>query len=314
MTGAPDPADPLENNKITITQPTPGTFVVTDTGAALTAGLKCTQTNANTATCSSGAVKHPISHIDVSGGGGDDVLTNNTNVPSELNGGFGNDTLNGGSGNDILIGGGGRDIANGNAGDDLIYSLGRGSDYVRSKSLNQLSCGDGTDGVYATSTDTVNADCEKVVRGVQPPANQDVPPAQGTPGGTPTGGTTGTTGGTTPVTTGGTTPVTQPTTTRSASGLRIASARVLRRALRLSGSMARGSSARALRVTLSAKIGKRTVRTTRTISASSAGRYALVWRLGPRMQRARRVTVTVTYAGNSQTQPQTVRRTVMVHR
>src|SRR5919205_1881522 len=132
VTGAPDPADPLENNKITIDQPSPGTFVITDTGAALTAGLKCTQTNANTATCSSGAVKHPISHIDASGGGGDDVLTNNTNVASELNGGFGNDTLNGGSGNDILIGGGGRDVANGNAGDDLIYSLGRGSDYVRS--------------------------------------------------------------------------------------------------------------------------------------------------------------------------------------
>jgi hypothetical protein len=78
--------------------------------------------------------------------------------------------------------------------------------------------------------------------------------------------------------------------------------------------MASGSSARALRVTLSARFGKRFVRTTRTISASPSGRYSLVWRLGPRLQRARRVTVTVTFAGNAQSQPQTVRRTVMVHR
>jgi hypothetical protein len=61
-------------------------------------------------------------------------------------------------------------------------------------------------------------------------------------------------------------------------------------------------------------MGKRIVRVHRTITASSTGRYALVWRLGPRLQRARRLTVTVSFAGNSQFLPQSARRTVMVHR
>src|SRR5206468_4057240 len=141
----------------------------------------------------SGAVKNPVSHLDIDTGLGNDHITNNTNVPSDLNGGMGDDVIVGGAGNDVLIGGGGRDSLSGGDGDDLIYSLGRGSDYVRSKSTNNISCGAGTDGVYATATDTVSADCDKVVRGVDPPkTGGDVVPTTGTPGtapatGTPTG-------------------------------------------------------------------------------------------------------------------------------
>jgi len=321
VTGQPDPPDPGEANDIVVSQPTPGTFLVTDSGAPLTVGTKCTLTTANSATCNSGAAKHPIAKLEVYTGLGNDKITNNTNLPSVLNGGMGNDVINGGSGNDVLIGGGGSDTLNGGDGDDIIYSLGRGSDYTRSKSFNRITCGNGMDGVYATATDTVGTDCEKVAHNVNPPQNQDVAPANGTSGTapvttTPGAGTMigGTTGATTGATTGGTTGPTTPATTRASAGLRIVSARVLHRALRLSGSMSPRSTARTVRVTLSAPVGKRIVRVSRTVSINSAGRYALVWRLGPRLQRVRRITVTVSYAGNAQFQPQSVRRTVMVHR
>jgi hypothetical protein len=302
VTGAPDPPDPGEANDIVISQPTPGTFLVTDNGAPLTVGTKCTLTTANSATCNSGAAKHPIAKIEVYTGLGNDKITNNTNVPSLLNGGMGNDIVTGGSGNDVLIGGGGSDTL---------------SDYTRSKSFNRITCGGGNDGVYATATDTVGTDCEKVAHNINPPQGQDVAPANGTPGTapvttTPAGGSviTGTPGTSGTPSTGGT----PSTTTRASAGLRIVSARVVRRQLHLSGSMSPRSTTRSLRVTLSAPIGKRIVRVSRTISVNSAGRYSLVWRLGPRMQRSRRVTVTVSYAGNPQFLPQSARRTVMVHR
>jgi Ca2+-binding RTX toxin-like protein len=54
------------------------------------------------------------------GRGGDDIITNETSIPSRMFGGPGNDILTGGFGNDLLAGGRGDDILNGRAGDDVL--------------------------------------------------------------------------------------------------------------------------------------------------------------------------------------------------
>ena len=56
------------------------------------------------------------------GFGGPDTLSNETNTPSMMSGGFGDDTLSGGSAADVLFGGPGIDFLFGNAGDDFIFA------------------------------------------------------------------------------------------------------------------------------------------------------------------------------------------------
>ncbi|MBX9623732.1 MAG: hypothetical protein K2X82_07945, partial [Gemmataceae bacterium] len=93
--------------------------------------------------------------LDVSGGGGDDLLINESDNPVTLRGGAGNDVLLGGGGadalfgdddNDTLAGGAGVDALDGGAGnDELVWEAGRGVD--------QIAGGTGTDTLAVTGSD-----------------------------------------------------------------------------------------------------------------------------------------------------------------
>lgn len=68
-----------------------------------------------------------VQRIVVSAGQGDDVVRNNTAIPTTLYGGLGNDRLIGGSGRDVLFGGQGNDYLNGRQGIDRLIG-GSGED------------------------------------------------------------------------------------------------------------------------------------------------------------------------------------------
>lgn len=68
--------------------------------------------------------------IRVEARGADDIVTNNTNIPSDMFGEGGNDTLTGGSARDVLNGGANADTLEGRAGDDDLTG-GTGSDTYR---------------------------------------------------------------------------------------------------------------------------------------------------------------------------------------
>jgi len=87
-------------------------------------------------------------------GGNDVVLGNEGN--DRLFGDRGNDTLDGGDGNDQIFAGLDDDTVQGGAGDDTIQVVAGGFDRV--------SCGPGTDTVYADATDEIAPDCEIVKR------------------------------------------------------------------------------------------------------------------------------------------------------
>jgi hypothetical protein len=73
------------------------------------------------------------------GRAGNDVITNNTAIPSRMYGGNGNDVLTGGSGNDRLVGNRGNDILNGREGDDIL---------IGSAGSNTLDGGPGHDRLF----------------------------------------------------------------------------------------------------------------------------------------------------------------------
>lgn len=77
--------------------------------------------------------------VTIEGKRGDDLLRNNTDLPSSMGGGPGNDSLfggkssddmEGGKGHDLLIGGAGRDTLEGGPGEDHLEG-GRGMDTLR---------------------------------------------------------------------------------------------------------------------------------------------------------------------------------------
>ena len=77
-----------------------------------------------------------VKKIIFQGGAGDDSFNNTTEIPSQANGGAGNDTLVGGTAADKLIGGAGADSLSGGGGADLLRG-GAGND--------DLDGGDGND-------------------------------------------------------------------------------------------------------------------------------------------------------------------------
>jgi Ca2+-binding RTX toxin-like protein len=161
-------AESGEVNDLTISL-SAGSYTLSETGAAPTAGPGCT-TSDNTVTCAAGGIRG----ITVRAGDGADSVRNKTSTSSTLSGGDGNDSLEGGSGGDVLRGNKGVDTHAGGAGDDFIDSRGDKPDVV--------ICGTGDDTVRADGEDSVAADCEAVDRGEAPP-----PPAQ-TTGPSPTAG------------------------------------------------------------------------------------------------------------------------------
>lgn len=319
--GQPKPADPGETNTITITQ-SAGAFVVADSTAPLTvSGPGCTLTTAPGALPSSVTCSGPITHINANAGNGNDTITNTTAVPAMLDGGKGDDVLHAGTGADTLIGSAGSNKLYGGPGADTIYSQGRGSNYATSKSKSAVLCVAGSNTtVYATNGDTVAPECKTVLRAQPPVGATSTPPPAPASGGTPVP-TTGSPTAHTPVTqTQSTAPAGAPLS-RPASGqstaatsprLRFSSTRVLRRVLRVRGALAPQATG-PVRISIVAAIGRRTVRLTRTASTNhSTGTFALAMRLGPRLARARRLTVIVRYPGDHAFTPQTVRRTVAV--
>src|SRR5262249_50781901 len=103
------------------------------------------------------------------GGGGDDVLQGGDGA-DKLDGGPGADQIDGGYGDDTITGGPGRDkIAADLAGGDCGPLWGKfpsGNDTIdaRDGEVDEVTCGAGTDTVYADAIDVVATDCENVQR------------------------------------------------------------------------------------------------------------------------------------------------------
>jgi hypothetical protein len=60
--------------------------------------------------------------LHLAGQDGDDQITNDTNLPSLIDGGPGDDLLIGGGGTDVIFGGAGRDMLYGRGGDDFLFA------------------------------------------------------------------------------------------------------------------------------------------------------------------------------------------------
>jgi hypothetical protein len=80
-------------------------------------------------------------------------------------GGSGADTLAGGGDDDTLDGGSGADTIDGGAGNDRLAT--------RDATADRLACGAGADGGDADLEDSIDADCESIVR-AEPSASTDV--------------------------------------------------------------------------------------------------------------------------------------------
>ncbi|MCK2216874.1 hypothetical protein MF672_024220 [Actinomadura sp. ATCC 31491] len=145
-------------DQITVTAAN-GFYVLTDPAAAIIAGTGCTLVTPHEARCPIG----PSPSIRVRALDGDDVVTNATSFPAELNGDPGNDRLIGGSGPDVLIGGAGADVLQGGAGSDTAgYSGPPTSTGVRAD-LDGATGDDGSaDDGPAGARDTIAADVENL--------------------------------------------------------------------------------------------------------------------------------------------------------
>ena len=112
--------------------------------------------------------------------------TNNVNMADQIEGEGGDDTLTGGRGWNGLIGGTGNDTIKGGPGRDIVFA----EDEVQQKTTGEnaqvevngnpqkdtITCGRGTDTVYADRIDKVAADCEQVEQKVEPD-EPDIPVA-----------------------------------------------------------------------------------------------------------------------------------------
>jgi hypothetical protein len=104
------------------------------------------------------------------GGNGDDELRGGDGA-DRIDGGPGNDTLDGGFNDDVITGGPGQDhisadLANGDCGPLWCkYPYGNDTVYAQDGEIDTISCGWGTDTVYADALDVVDSDCETVIRG-----------------------------------------------------------------------------------------------------------------------------------------------------
>ncbi|MFC9293708.1 hypothetical protein ACFTWH_06590 [Streptomyces sp. NPDC057011] len=130
---------PGETNTVTFDTFSAGTLLVTDTTSNLTAGQGCSGSG-HTVLCDGEGVTRIVANL----GDRNDTAQNDTDLPSELNGGLGNDILVGGGGPDRLI-----DLDGWN-GPTLITvtMIGRGGNDVivsRNGGFDRIDCGSGFD-------------------------------------------------------------------------------------------------------------------------------------------------------------------------
>jgi Ca2+-binding RTX toxin-like protein len=138
-------ASPGEANRVTVTSAA-GTITVADPGAGTLTPLgDCTTVAADTASCPAAA----ITELDLSGGDGDDQITNQTSVGGELLGEDGNDILRGGAAAERLDGGAGADTLDGGGGDDRLYGATLQNPDAGSEP-DQLTGGPGNDWIFGS--------------------------------------------------------------------------------------------------------------------------------------------------------------------
>jgi len=112
-----------------------------------------------------------VSRIVITGGAGNDTITNNTGKLANLYGGFGNDTIRGGWGVDKIFGGQGADALYGGAGNDVLWG-GSGSDTLDGGTgANTVSQGNpnavrGNTAIESQIIQMVNA--QRVLAGLRP--------------------------------------------------------------------------------------------------------------------------------------------------
>ncbi|MFD6974531.1 hypothetical protein [Streptomyces sp. NPDC059949] len=155
---------PGERNTVTFAVVT-GNIVVSDTTSPVTAGPGCTQLSANSVRCGAST---GVTRIQAALGNEDDVVTNNTAVPADIDGGSGEDRINGGSGNDRLTDPDGWNSSP----SGTSFSGGGGNDTIVSKNggFDRISCGGGFDLLVADSAaldalvPTPGHGCEFVIR------------------------------------------------------------------------------------------------------------------------------------------------------
>ncbi|MCW2993470.1 MAG: hypothetical protein JWQ18_965 [Conexibacter sp.] len=105
----------------------------------------------------------------LSGGAGDDDLSGADGMET-IDGGAGNDRVVGGFNDDVLTGGPGRDqligdLPTGDCGPVWCkYPFGNDTIYAQDGEPDTISCGWGTDTVYADAADVVGGDCETIIR------------------------------------------------------------------------------------------------------------------------------------------------------
>ena len=129
-------------------------MIVTDSGAALSAGPGCTVGPDGRASCSSPLGDPPLARVEVDAGDLDDSVSVSAPIPARIIGGEGDDRITGGNGDDSLLGDGGADFADGGRGDDTIE--------VRDGRADSAWCGRGFDTVTAETLDALDLACEGV--------------------------------------------------------------------------------------------------------------------------------------------------------
>ncbi len=142
-----------EANVLTV-QLSGGDYVLSDSGASITASSGCRTLTVHQVVC--GAA--PVQSIYVDAGDGNDAVAIDAPTPARVAGGPGDDRLYGGSSNDVLYGGSGNDVLDGRGGHDFLYGdAGDDRLYAGYGAAGQLSCGDGADAVRSDATDTVTS-------------------------------------------------------------------------------------------------------------------------------------------------------------
>jgi Ca2+-binding RTX toxin-like protein len=118
-----------------IADPTKFFIEIQDPGGVAVVPAGCFRKDANAIHCP----EELVEFIQVFAGGGDDVVTNFTDVPLETDGNLGDDTLDG-DGNDILRGGPGNDRLFGEGGNDRLIG-GPGNDLLKAGAGNDRAKG-----------------------------------------------------------------------------------------------------------------------------------------------------------------------------